>query len=98
MRYRNFYAHSSEAESTRGQCIPNKTSLADPRSVSVVLMAVSVWPHLGPGGVPRQGKGRGLGAGKGSAASGSIAGRSKTQRCLSSPLLSFQANSPLTQV
>jgi len=54
------------------QCSPKRTSLAEPRSVSVVLMAVSVCPHRGPGGLPTQGKGLGRGAGSGSDASGSM--------------------------
>ena len=41
---------------------PNKTSLAPASSPSGPATVVSVWPHLGPGGVPARGKGLGIGA------------------------------------
>eukprot|EP00983_Pelagomonas_calceolata_P017943 562545-Pelagomonas_calceolata.AAC.2 len=44
---------------------PNSTSRALDRSPSGPAMAVSVWPHRGPGGTPAIGKLRGLGTGSG---------------------------------
>jgi hypothetical protein len=67
-----FHASNQSCFASFGGCSPKRTSLAEPRSVSVVLIAVSVWPHLGPGGLPMQGKGLGRGAGSGSVESGSM--------------------------